>query len=336
MAYRIRAVVAASLALAATACGGSATPAERHLVYVRGNGVNTATVWIANVDGSRARRLGVGVAGLLSPDGRTVAIAHRHGGIFLISSGGGRERLLTARKLQPRAWSGDGETLLTTRSSGNAIIELEAVDRRSGRVRAIARGSLYGLDVSPKGDEVVYSRAPEVTARGICSDQFDLYVVKIDGGSRRRLTHDGLSAFPVWGHSRIAFSHFPAGLSIEDCSSPGIWTMDDDGSHRRPVIARAPESIVLLGFYGFQPLAWLDDARVLIGLRTDAGTEGAVLNIRTRTLRRLNVYADEASSDGRLAVGSGGEQELGLSIVRIDDGRRVFRRVDACCPDWNR
>ena len=338
MRYRIGAFLAAGLAITSGACGGSdtAAPAERHLVYVRGNGVNAATVWIAKVDGSRARRLGVGVAGVLSPDGRTVAIAHRSGGIFLVRSGGGRERMLTARELQPRAWSGDGETLLATRASGDAVVELDAVDRRSGQVRAIAHGSLYGLDVSPAGDEVVYSRAPNATDAGICGDQFDLYVAKIDGGSPRRLTHDGLSAFPVWGHLRIAFSHFPSGLSIQDCASPGIWTVGDDGSQRRAVVARAPDSLVLSGFYGLQPLAWLDDARVLVGLRSDAGTQGAVLDTRTRKLRQLNEYADEASSDGRFAVGSGGEQSLALSIVRVGDGRRVFHRESACCPDWNR
>lgn len=338
MRYRIAPLAALALALAAAGCGGSdrAAPAERHLVYVRGNGVDTATVWVADVDGGHARKLGDGVAGVLSPDGHTVAIARRRGGIFLAPSDGGRERLLVSGALQPRAWSGDGETLIATRASRDAVVELDAVDRRTGRVRTIARGSLYGLDVSPAGDEVVYSRAPTATQAGICGDQFDLYVAKIDGGSPSRLTRDGLSAFPVWGSAGIAFSHFPSGLSIQDCASPGIWTMDADGSHRRAVIERAPESLVLLGFYGLQPLAWLNDDRLLVGLRTNAGTRGAVLDTRTRKLRQLNDYADEASSDGRFVVGSGGEQRLAVSIVRIGDGRRVFHRESACCPDWNR
>lgn len=331
-------VGAAVLLLVGAGCGGggkTATPAERHLVYVRGAGVSSASIWIADVSGAHSRRLARGFVGILSPDGRIVAVARRDEGIFLVSSDGKRERRLTRRKLRPQAWSPDGKTLLATVETEHAVPELVAVER-SGRLRTIASGSLYGFDFSPKGDELVYSRAPESTFEGICGDQFDLYVVKLDGGTPKRLTHDGLSAFPVWGRSGIAFSHFPASASIQDCSAPGIWTIDTDGSHMRPVIARAPDSITLAGFYGLQPLAWLDDDHVLVGLRSESGTQGGVLDIRSHELRRLNDYADEASSDGRFSVGSGGDQELALTILRIRDGHRVFRRANSCCPDWNR
>jgi hypothetical protein len=331
------AIYAAALVFVVAACGGGGTaaPAERHLVYVRGSGVSSASVWIADVSGARSRRLSNGFVGILTPDGRTVAVARRGRGIFLVSSDGKSERRLTTRQLRPQAWSPDGKTLVATVETEHAVAELVAIDR-SGSVRSIARGSIYGFDFSPSGDELVYSRAPESTFEGICGDQFDLYVVKLDGGAPTRLTRDGLSAFPVWGSAGIAFAHFPASSSIQDCSAPGIWTIGSDGSHRRPVIARAPDSITLAGYYGFQPLAWLDDDHLLVGLRSESGTEGAVLDTRSRRLRRLNDYADEASGDGRFSVGSGGDQQLALSILRVSDGHRLFRRTDSCCPDWNR
>src|ERR671931_494801 len=141
-------------------------------------------------------------------------------GIYILSATGARARLLTHRRLRPQAWSPDGETIIATRPKPLAVLEVDAIDRRSGRVRVLASGSLYGFDFSPKGDELVYSRAPVVTGQGPCGDQFDLYVTKLDGGSPRRLTRDGLSAFPVWGNKGIAFAHFPAGATIEDCSAP--------------------------------------------------------------------------------------------------------------------
>ena len=334
---RATAVVGMTVLLLAVGCGGSKTaaPVERHLVYVRGEGVPTPSVWIADVHGGHARRLARGYLGVLSPDGRTVAVARREG-IFLVSSDGKGEQRLTARKLRPQRWTPDGKAVLATVESQRAVTELVSIDRDSGSVRTIARGSLYGFDFSPKGDELVYSRAPEPTFEGICGDQFDLYVAKLDGSKARRLTRDGLSAFPVWGDSGIAFSRFPATPGIQNCSAPGVWTINTDGSGLRPVIARAPDSITLLGFYGLQPLDWLDDHHVLIGLRSDTSSEGAVLNTSTRKLRRLNDFAAEASSDGRFAVGSGGDQELNLSILRLSDGHRVFVRKGACCPDWNR
>jgi hypothetical protein len=335
----LRAIVGVAVLLALTGCGTTharARPAQVRLVYLAGEEANAASVWIAAPDGTHAHRLGRGSAAVLSPDGRTVAV-RRSGGIYLLPVMGGHARLLTSRHLHPEAWSPDGETLLATRPSLLAVLELDGIDRGSGRVRVIASGSLYGFDFSPNGDEIVYSRAPMATGDGPCGDQFDLYVTKRSGGKSNRLTHDGVSGFPVWGPDGIAFSHFPSGGGPDDCSAPGIWTIDADGSHPRPVIDRAPESLASEGLYGLQPLAWLDGQHILAGVRTDSGTLGAVLDTRSRKLRFLHDFADRASSDGRFSVGGGGtSQGVHLSIVRLKDGQRVFSRKQACCPSWNR
>ena len=234
------------------------------------------------------------------------------------------------------AWSPDGKTLYAAASNGSAVTELLALDRDDGSSHSLAKGSFYGFDVSPDGSQLVYSRAPEVTPEGICGDQFDLYVTKLDGSSAERITNDGVSAFPVWGPAAIAFSHFPSTGDQYDCSAPGIRTIDPDGSNPKTVIDRSPDSINLLGFYGLQPLGWADDSHLLIGLRAESGTEGAVLDIGSKKIRRLNEFADEISSDGRYSVGSGGQDALVLSIMRLSDGHRVLMRKNVCCPDWNR
>jgi dipeptidyl aminopeptidase/acylaminoacyl peptidase len=322
-------------------CGGSkkaAAPAERHLVYVKGDGISTPHVWIAKPDGSGAHVLTTGSLGILSPDGRTVAVARRKKGIFLVPTSGGAGHRLTSRNLQPQAWSPDGKTLVALAATDRAVYQIVSLDRDSGEQHVLARGSLYGFDFSPDGDQIVYSRAPEATYEGICGDQFDLYVAKLDGSSAKRITHDGLSAFPVWGRNAIAFSRFPAdsGASTQACSAPGVWMVQPDGSDDHAVIARAPDSITLAGYYGFQPLDWLDDEHVLVGLRTDSGTEGAIVDTKTKHLRRLGDYADVASHDGRYSVGSGGTAYLIMSVLRLSDGHRVLLRKNACCPSWNR
>lgn len=331
---------AALVVLAAAGCGGSednrqAAPAEQHLVYTAGESAKNTTVWIAAVDGAHPRKLSKGSTGVLSPDGRTVAV-RRGGGIDLLTSGGKRLRQLTSKNLRPEMWSRDGKTLYATAAIGPAIVKLLALDADSGRSRTIASGSLYGLDTSPDGKKIVYSRAPEATDQGICGDQFNLYVANPDGSSKKRITNDGLSAFPAWGEAGIAFSHFPSGRSIEDCSSPGIWTIDPDGGKPTPVIARAPASIVLLNLYGLQPIGWLDDRRLLIGLRSEFGNKAAVLDTKTRRMRQFSDYAEHASSDGRYYVGSGGDTGVALTIRRVDDGQRMLRRQNACCASWNR
>jgi hypothetical protein len=335
----IRAIVGVAALLALTGCGGSHArprPEQVRLVYLRGDDPASASVWIAGTDGAHPRRLGRGSAAVLSPDGLTVAV-RRRGGIYLLSTKGGRARLLTTRRLHPEAWSPDGETLMATRAAQLAVLELDGIDRRSGRVRVIASGSVYGFDFSPDGTDLVYSRAAEATGDGPCGDQFDLYRAKLSGGTPTRLTHDGVSGFPVWGREGIAFSHFPAGTDPTDCQAPGIWTIDDDGSHPQPVISRAPMSLASEGLYGLQPLAWLDQQHILAGVRTDSGTLGAVLDTKSHKLRYLRDFADRASSDGQFSVGGGGTADgVHLSIMRLSDGHRVFRLNQACCPSWNR
>lgn len=337
----IGACAAAVLVPTLAACGGGGThvvrPAERHLVYVSGDDPAHATVWVANVDGSRPRRLGRGSLAALSPDGRTIAVL-RPTGIYVLSTHGSHARRLTPERLHPQAWSPDGRTLIASRPATLSVLELDAIDRATGKVRVIAGGSLYGFSFSPDGGKLVYSKAPVATGQGPCGDQSDLYVTRISGGKATRLTHDGVSAFPVWGPAGIAFARFPDDIDPQTaCAAPGIWTMKDDGSDAKPVIDRAPILLSQDGLYGLQPLAWLDDTHILAGIRTGSGTLGTVLNVQTRKLRAIRDFADTISSDGRYSVGSGGDgQTVHLSIVRLSDLHRIFRTADACCPSWNR
>jgi WD40 repeat protein len=335
-------VTAATLLLPAlAACGGSGThvvkPAEQHLVYIAGDDPEHATVWVANVDGSRARRLGRGRLAALSPDGRSVA-ALRRDGIYVLSVHGGHARRLTSERLHPQAWSPDGKTLIASRPATLSVLELDAIDTTTGQVRVVARGSVYGFSFSPDGEKMVYSSAPVATGQGLCGDQFDLYVTKVSGGKSTRLTHDGVSAFPVWGPAGIAYTRIPDDIDPQSaCSAPGIWTMKDDGSDAQPVIARAPLLLSQDGLFGLQPLGWVDDSHILAGIRTNAGTLGTVLNVRTRKLHAIRDFANTVSSDGRYSVGGGGDGQLvHLSIVRLSDLHRIFRKVSACCPSWNR
>ena len=130
------------------------------------------------------------------------------------------------------------KTLVATKSTQSAVVALMLINRSTGRVRTLARGSLYGYDFSPKGDELVYSRAPQATEAGICGDLMDLYVAKVAGGKPEQLTHNGFSAFPVWGPSKIAFSRFPQSFDIQDCAAPGVWTIDPKPGSRPQSRAR--------------------------------------------------------------------------------------------------
>jgi dipeptidyl aminopeptidase/acylaminoacyl peptidase len=331
-------------ALVAAGCGGGRLAVERHLVFVHLTQPTNATVWIADANGRRAHRLTRGYAVVVSPDGRTIAVG-RSNGIHLVSSDGTRERRLTTANRWPEAWSADRKWIIATTDYSLAV-----VDADSGRSRVVARGAIYGFGFSPDGHYLIYARAPRKGGDDICSARPDLYVIGLADGARSRVTRDGRSAFPAWGRRRIAFMRLPRRQDIDDCFAPGIWTVRPDGSDARPVISRAPRMLSHAGYYGLQPVAWLQADVLLVGVRSEWGNQGATLDIATKRLRRLDPcaaqgahhdchvdYVDKASHDGRLAVGDGGNEKITISIIRVGDGRPIFTlRGDVCCPDWNR
>lgn len=299
-----------------------------HLLYVRGTSHADTHVWIADANGKNPRNLTLGFLATLSPDGKTVAVA-RKGGIYLVSSNGKQERRLVSGPGRPLRWTPDGTAVVVATDTSLSLVD------RNGQSRVIAHGPIYGFDFSPDGDQIVYSRAPHKTDAGICGDQFDLYVAKLDGGTPKQITREGLSAFPAWGPSRIAYSRFPGG-TFADCSAPGIWTIEPDGSKAQPIVEQAPPELTMLGYYGLQPISWVNDDQLLVGARTEYGAEGAILDTKDGHLRRTRSYVARPSSDGTLFVGGSGPDDQVVTITRVDNGRRVLVVKDACCPDWNR
>lgn len=334
-------LLAFALILTTSACDGQ-TAIERHLVFVRITPPLRATVWIADDDGGHARPLTRGFSARVAPDGRTIAVA-RPRGIYLVSSDGKHEQRVTSIKMWPEAWTQDGRWLIVTTDTS-----LVAVEVRSGRRHLLARGAILGISVAPSGRRVAYARAPRATPDERCDAPSDLYSVSLTGAVRRRLTHDGRSASPVWGATRIAFSRVPA-RRFPDCLSPGIWTVAPDGTGLRPVLPRPPLPLSRHGYYGLAPVAWLTARELLVAVRSEWGGEAARLDLGGR-LRRLTFftrrsgqrvrqvfYIDKASRDGRLAIGGGGDEQVTISIIRTSDGRPLFaRRGTLCCPDWNR
>jgi hypothetical protein len=333
----------AVVSLSAPACGGGHAQVERHLVFVRGTEPTNATVWVADANGRRRHRLTRGHAAAVAPDGRTIAVG-RADGIHLVSSDGKHDRRLTSTNLWPEAWSADGRWIVAVTD-----YSLRVVDADSGRSRLVARGVLYGFDFSPDGRRLIYGRAPRRGGDDICTARIDLYVVAVGGSQRSRLTHDGRSGFPVWGLARIAFMRLPRRSHFADCFAPGIWTMRADGSQLRARIARAPKQLSHAGYYGLQPVAWLKSGDLLVGVRSEWGEEAAVLK-PSGWLRRFVLYSgrgahrtgqvfyvDKASRDGRLALGSGGNEKTTISIIRLSDGQPIFTLRGAIWgPDWNR
>lgn len=195
-------VVVALLALPA---GASAT-----LSYVK-NPFNS-TVFIANDDGSGARKVETGHNPRVAPDGLSVAYLHEGAKgaqeLKLAAASGGPSRTLMAnlREAFYVAWSPDSKTIAALRGPELGKRKLVLIDVATGLQSVVSQGYFSGFSFSPDGTEIVYSVAgsEKYPPR---SDVFRFPVpipgvVNVRAPEAVRLTSDHRSSDPSGGRRR--------------------------------------------------------------------------------------------------------------------------------------
>lgn len=336
-----RAALLAAAALLCVACGSSddvapvAAVPSKYLVYTKALGKPQQAVWIGDVNGNRMRRLARGGYGLVSPDGRTIAISRR-AGIFTVDPNGRGERFVARGK--PAAWLPDSRHLLAVQR--RALVTIDMDDRS---VDVIERREVTTWSFSPDGNALAYDVYLARPPSAECG--FDIYSARIDGSSKRRLTTGGRSSHPVWGRSSIAFAYRPVGTG---CFKPRVWRMGFDGRGKAPLMRTLPSRFTGRR-YGVRPFGWSGSATLLATTPTEWGAELALVDTRSGRVRvpdldprpRLTtpMYADHPSRDGRFVVGAacGAEYPCTIRIYSVADGRaRELITGRTANPHWNR
>lgn len=334
-------IAAAALLCAACGTGGETAPSaarpSKHLVYTKVVGKPQEAVWIGDVNGTRMRRLALGRYGLVSPDGRTIAISRR-GGIYTVDPNGRGERFIAWAR--PAGWLPDSRHLLAFQR--RALVNIDLEDRS---VDVIEGREVTTWSISPDGATLAYDVYLARPPSGECG--FDIYSAQIDGSSKRRLTTGGRSSHPVWGTDSIVFAYRPVGTG---CFKPRIWQMGTKGGQRAPVMRTLPNRFAELGRYGVRPFAWVARSPLLLAtIRTEWGAELALVNSRSgrahavdldrRTRREQPMYADHPSQDGRNVVGAACGAELPCTIRIYSVAARRARELitgHVAYPHWNR
>jgi dipeptidyl aminopeptidase/acylaminoacyl peptidase len=344
----------AVLIAALTTCFAVPASAQATLVFTR-NTFNPA-VYVANDNGSAARKVGFGSNPRVSPDGQTI-VFHRVGKgnqpadlMVAAAAGGAPEKL--ARSWQDPfvfAWSPDSTTIAVLLGPDVGKQWLTTIDIATGIQRTIAHGYFGGVSFSPQGSEqLVYAMA----ASESFPPRSDIYridllppgAVGVAAEEPRRVTSDHRSTSPLWGPSnRIVFVKHLGEKTRKYGPKNDLFLMDPDGAK----VKRLTHTKVDPLLSGLSPTEWSSNGDRLLAEFGGQDTSYAVtVNPKTGAERALTKEREVGfvgtvlSKDGTTVLGSlgGFEPGPGHKVVRIPyaGGKPRVLANNASEPDWSR
>jgi dipeptidyl aminopeptidase/acylaminoacyl peptidase len=336
----MRRVLLIALVTVLLTASGAAAAAPARIAYLKHPERQRPQVWVANADGSGAHAL-AGVTGwdtAIAPDGSAVAVITQLGAngnsLMLVPVAGGAPRTLVVSaggNIDNVAWSPDARFLA-------ASVDLKSVviDVATGAVTTIARGQIEGVSFSPRGDRIVYGRAPSHALFA----PVDLYVAHPDGTAIHKITHDGRSLEPVWGPRKIAFTHMR--LRHDDAPIFQLWLANPNGHAVRHLTHLRIPTLVS----GLTAVAWSADGRRLLANYGGQDMDEAwTVDVRSGRARDLTgkvdgVIARGLSRDGRTVLVQRGffddTPHQSVATIPWRGGRAHVLVRHAGMPSWNR
>ncbi len=336
-------VLAALLALPATA---GAT-----LSYVKYP--FNATVFVANDDGSGARKVETGHDPRVAPDGLSVAYLHegpknaQELKVSPATGGRGKTLMTNLREAFYIIWSSDSKTIAALRGPEIGKRKLVLIDVATGLQSVVASGFFSGFSFSPDGTEIAYALAPKEKYPPR-SDVFR-FPVPIPGGLSlllppMQLTGDHNSSQPLWGPQKIVFVKTVEGQKRKYGPKNELFLMNPLGKG----VKRLTHTKVDPLLQGLFPTEWSADGSRLLAEFEGQDTSYAVLvNPKTGAQRAVagtgeqGFVGTDLSSDGSLVLGFNGGFDPGLrnhkvQTVPSSGGKPKTLVKEAIEPSWSR
>ncbi len=337
-------VLAALLALPATA---GAT-----LSYVK-NPFN-ATVFVADDDGSGARKIETGHNPHVAPDGLSVAYLHEGAKraqelkVAPATGGVGTTLMTNLREAFYVTWSPDSKTIAALRGPELGKRKLVLIDVATGLQSVAAQGFFSGFSFSPDGTEIVYALA-QSEKYPPRSDVFRFPVpipgvVNVRAPEPVRLTSDHRSSQPLWGPQKIVFVK-----TVEAGKRPygpknELFLMNSQGKG----VKRLTHTKVDPLLQGLFPTDWsANGSRLLTEFQGQDTSYAVVVNPKTGAQRPVagtgeqGFVGTDLSADGKLVLGFNGGFDPGLrnhkvQTVPYSGGKPKTLVKEAFEPSWNR
>jgi Tol biopolymer transport system component len=348
---RLRLIV--GLAVAATLL---LVPASSQATLVFTRNPLGPTVFVANDNGSSARKIGSGSNPRVSPDGQTIVFYRQGKGnqpadLMVAAATGGPAKKLASGWQNPFvfAWSSDSATIAVSLGPEVGKQRLATIEIATGTQQTIASGYFSGVSFSPQGSEqLVYSRASseDFPSR---SDVYRIDLLPPGAESvapvtPHRLTSDHRSSSPLWGPSnRIVFIKHLGEKTRKYGPKNELFLMNPDGSK----VKRLTHTKVDPLLSGLSPTEWSANGKRLLAEFGGQDTSYAVtVNSKTgaeralTTEREVGFVGTALSRDGKLVLGSlgGFEPGPGHKVVSIPyaGGKPKVLASNASEPDWSR
>lgn len=341
--------LAVALAFVAAPASSQAT-----LVFTR-NPLNPA-VFVANDNGSGARRVGLGSSPRVSPDGQTIVFFRGTDGkkpseLLAAPASGGAPRTLATNWQDSFvfAWSPDSTTIALLLGPEIGRQRLTTIDIATGVQRTIARGYFGGVSFSPQGSEqLVYAMA----ASESFPPRSDIYridllppgAVGVAAEEPHRVTSDHRSTSPLWGPgNRIVFVKNLGEKTRRYGPKNDLFLMNPDGGK----VKRLTHTKVDPLLQGLTPTEWSSSGKRLLAEFGGQDTSYAVtVNPRTGAERPLTKEREVGfvgaalSADGSAVLGSLGGFEPGpkhkVVTIPYGGGKPKVLARNASEPDWSR
>ncbi|HEX6205361.1 MAG TPA: hypothetical protein VFZ29_06090 [Solirubrobacterales bacterium] len=337
-------VIAALLALPA---GASAT-----LSYVK-NPFNS-TVFVANDDGSGAKKVEAGHNPHVAPNGLSIAYLHEGAKnaqelkLAPATGGPGKTLMTNLREAFYLAWSPDSKTIAALRGPEIGKRKLVAIDVASGLQSVIAQGYFSGFSFSPDGTEIAYSvaQSEKYPPR---SDVFTFPVpipgvVNVRAPEPVRLTKDHRSSQPLWGPQKIVFVKTLDAKKRQYGPKNELFLMNPQGKQ----VKRLTHTKVPPLLQGLFPTDWsANGARLLTEFQGQDTSYAVVVNPKTGAQRPVagtgesGFVGTDLSADGSTVLGFNGGFDPGIrnhkvQTVPYGGGKPKTLVKEAYEPSWSR
>jgi Tol biopolymer transport system component len=221
---KLPAIVLVLVALLAIPAAANAT-----LTYTKGN--TKPKVYIAENNGTGAKSIGAGRNSRISPDGETVIYERetKQGSemrLYSVAVKKGERLLNPWTETFVFAWSPDSTKIAALTGPLNGPQTLLVIDTATMKRTKIATGYFNGVSFSPTSEEVVYGVAPTFAY----PPKSTLYREGIDGSGKVALSHDKISAYPLWGpKGQIVFARQLGAKSRKYGPANQLFVMNEDG-----------------------------------------------------------------------------------------------------------